>query len=131
MSSCEQNLGVICVYACMYVSLRIARKLKTLQYRLGSPRTPHNLFDRMKNCIERVELSFGFAVMVFVFAGSVFTSSYLRLNKGTCRPGDLLCLVVYLYQCQMSLKVSAKNPAKSNKAPQKFQIIHVKLVVLI
>ena len=35
-----------------------------------------------ENCIERVELSLGFAVMEFVFAGSVFTSRYLRLNKG-------------------------------------------------
>ena len=45
----------------------------------------------MKNCIERVKLSSGFAVMVFVFAGSVFTARYLRLNKGTCRPSYLPC----------------------------------------
>ena len=48
-------------------------------------------FDRMKNCIERVKLSSGFAVMVFVFAGSVFTARYLRLNRGTCRPSYLPC----------------------------------------
>ena len=47
--------------------------------------------DRMKNCIERVELCFSFAVIVFVFAGSVFISRYLPLNKGTCRSGDLPC----------------------------------------
>ena len=54
-----------------------------MKYRWRSLRTPPNLFDRMKNYIERVKLSFGFAVVVFVFAGSVFTARYLRLNKGT------------------------------------------------
>ena len=54
-----------------------------MKYRLRSLRTPQNFFDRMKNCIERVKLSSGFAVMVFVFPGSVFTARYLRLNKGT------------------------------------------------
>ena len=68
---------------------RIARNLKTVRYRLRSLRTLQNMFDRMNNCIERVELSFSFAVMVFVFSGSMFTSRYLRLNKGTCLPGDL------------------------------------------
>ena len=63
------------------MSSRIARKLKTVQYRLRSLRTPQNLFDRMKNCIERVELSFGFAVRVFVLVGSVFTSRYLRPSR--------------------------------------------------
>ena len=33
----------------------------------------------------------GFAAMAFVFAGRVFTSRYLRLNKGTCGPSHLLC----------------------------------------
>ena len=73
------------------MSSRIARKLKTVQYRLRSLRTPQNLFDRMKNYIERAVLSFGFAVRVFVLEGSVFASRYLRLNKGTCWPGDLPC----------------------------------------
>ena len=73
------------------MSSRIARKLKTVQYRLRSLRTPQNLFDRMKNCIERVELSFGFAVRVFVLVESVLTSRYLRLNKGTCWPGEMPC----------------------------------------
>ena len=74
------------------MSSRIAEKLKTVQYRLRSLRAPQNLFDRMKNCIERVELSFDFAVIVFVFAGSVFsTSRYLSLKKSTCRPSDLPC----------------------------------------
>ena len=36
-------------------------------------------------------LPFGFVVMVFVYAGRVFTSRYMRLNKGTCRPSDLPC----------------------------------------
>ena len=58
---------------------------KKVHYRLRSLRTPH-FFDGMKNCIERVELSFGFAAMVFVFAGSLFTSRYLRLNKDACQP---------------------------------------------
>ena len=62
-----------------------------MHYRLRSLRTPQNLFDGMKNCIERVELSFGFAAMVFVFAGSLFTSRYLRLNKDACRPSYLPC----------------------------------------
>ena len=73
------------------MSSRIARKLKTLQYCLRSLCTPQNLFNRMKNCIEHVELSFGFAVRVFVLVGSVFTLRYLRLNKDTCWPGDLPC----------------------------------------
>ena len=73
------------------MSSRIARKLKTVQYRLRSPRTPQNLFDRMKNCIKCVELSFDFAVMAFFFTGSVFTSRYLRLNKGTCQTSDRPC----------------------------------------
>ena len=36
---------------------------KTVQYHLRSLRTLQNLFDRMKNCIERVERSSGFAVI--------------------------------------------------------------------
>ena len=71
---------------------------KKVHYRLRSLRTPH-LFDGMKNCIERVELSFGFAVMVFVFAGSLFSSRYLRLNKDACQPSYLPCpLFVYQYR---------------------------------
>ena len=58
-----------------------------MQYRLRSLRTPQNLFDRMKNCIERVELSFGFAVRVFVLVGSVFTYKLIYdifALKNTC-----------------------------------------------
>ena len=73
------------------VRTHVGTDLKTVKYRLRSLRTPQNLFDRMKNCIERVKLSSGFAVMVFVFAGSVSTARYLRLNKGTCRPSYLPC----------------------------------------
>ena len=77
------------LYVFILMSSRIARKLKTVQYRLRSLRTPQNLFDRMKNCIERVELSFGFAVRVFVLVGSVFTSRYLRPSRRKSkRPAD-------------------------------------------
>ena len=81
----------------------------------------------MKNCIKRVKLSSGFAVMVFVFAGSVFTARYLRLNKGTCRPSYL---PIYT-STTCALKVNAENHSKSNKAQQKFSVIHGKLIVFI
>ena len=67
----------------------------------------------MKNYIERVKLSFGFAVMVFVFAGSVFTARYLRLNKGT--PGHLsaeLPALSFIYTsttCALKVSVEIKQ----------------------
>ena len=58
------------------VRTHVGTDSKTVKYRWRSLRTPPNLFNRMKNYIERVKLSFGFAVVVFVFAGSVFTARY-------------------------------------------------------
>ena len=110
------------------VRTHVGTDSKTVKYRLWSLRTPQNFFDRMKSCIERVKLSSGFAVMVFVFAGSVFTARYLRLNKGTCRPSYLPC-PLFIQAC--ALKLNAENHSKSNKAQQKFSIIHGKLIVFI
>ena len=73
-------------------------------------------FDRMKNCIERVKLSFGFAVMVFVFAGSVFTARYLRLNKGTCRPSYLPC-PLFMQVHHMCPKSQCRKPLEIEQGP--------------
>ena len=55
-----------------------------------------------------------------VLAGNVFTSRYLRLNKGTCRPSDLPCRLFITVTHVRALNVSAENHSKSNKASQKF-----------
>ena len=73
------------------VRTHVGTEFKNCEISLRSLRMPQNFFDLMKNCIERVKLSSAFAVMVFVFAGSVFTARYLRLNKDTCRPSYLPC----------------------------------------
>ena len=88
----ENSVNIIVwLLSTLGVRTHVGTDSKTVKYRLWSLRTPQNLFDRMKNCIERVKLSSGFAVMVFVFAGSVFTARYFRLNKGTCRRSYLPC----------------------------------------
>ena len=73
------------------------------------------------SCIERVELFFGFAVMVFVFARSVFTSdSYLHLNKGTCRPSYLPCplFIPVPHVPWKSVPKTTRNQLKRHKSSQ-------------
>ena len=68
---------------------------KTVKYRLRSLRTPQNFFDRMKNCIERVKLSSGLAVMVSVFSQGACLRRYIcvwiRALEGACRRSALPC----------------------------------------
>ena len=114
------------IYSCalhIYSSVirtHVGTDSKTVKYRLRSLRTPQNFFDRVKNCIERVKLSSGFAVMVFVFAGSVFTARYLRLNKGTCRPSYLPCplFIQVLHVPQKSMPKTTRNQTRLNKSSQ-------------
>ena len=121
----ENSVNIIAwLLSTLGVRTHVGTDSKTVKYRLRSLRTPQNLFDRIKNCIKRVKLSSGFAVMVFVFAGSVFTARYLRLNKGTCRPSYLPCPFNIYTSTLCALKVNAESHSKSNKAQQKFSIIH-------
>ena len=85
---------------------RLLENKKNVKYRSLLLRMPQNLYDRKKNCIERVEL--------YLFDGSVFTSRYLRLNTGTCWPSCLPGPLLYQYhmclksQCQKTVEIEQR-----------------------